>query len=347
MIDRNTDFFKIDDNFAKTAHIPSIPIVQAKLDFVPKVTIAIPTFKRPILLREALDSALNQTNFSDYEIIVVDNNPERGCETEKLISSYSEKRLSYYKNSENLGMVANWNRCYELAKGEWVVMLHDDDLLYSHYLKTMYDFLNKFDNNIDAIYPSINIFDNRISNQTRKPKYCKKIVYRKLKYTDFLWGNIVGTPTGMFVKKNSLLDIGGFNDSYYPSFDFAFNVYFSYYYNSIKIWNNDMCIYRISENESLKKETLINFVIKDRLIKKTIVKQSKKKPILWHCYIDIFSLYYLNMMQKIFNIKDLDKRHIENKLNLNNNLINSICYRLFNLYKKIDFRIHKNKLTLK
>ena len=67
MIDHNTDFFKIEDNFARTANIPSIAITESKLDFVPKVTIAIPTYKRAELLKESLNSAINQINFNDYE----------------------------------------------------------------------------------------------------------------------------------------------------------------------------------------------------------------------------------------------------------------------------------------
>lgn len=73
MVDQNTEFFKIVDNFAKKAGIPSVPIIKATLDFIPKITIAIPTYKRPELLKEALDSAINQIGYTEYEIIVVDN----------------------------------------------------------------------------------------------------------------------------------------------------------------------------------------------------------------------------------------------------------------------------------
>ena len=84
MIEQKTDLFEYVDNFAKTAHITSIPIFEAQLDYTPEITIAIPTYKRTELLKEAIDSAINQTDYANYDILVVDNNPERGCETENL-----------------------------------------------------------------------------------------------------------------------------------------------------------------------------------------------------------------------------------------------------------------------
>ena len=50
MIDKNTDFFKYVDNFAKIEHIPSVTIFESSLDYIPKITIAIPTYKRVDLL---------------------------------------------------------------------------------------------------------------------------------------------------------------------------------------------------------------------------------------------------------------------------------------------------------
>jgi len=152
MIDQHTDFFEYVDNFAKTAHIPSIPIFESNLDYIPDITIAIPTYKRADLLKEAIDSAINQIDYTNYDIIVVDNNPERGCETEKLMMTYSNNpMISYYKNADNLGMVGNWNRLFTLAKGKYVVMLHDDDLLLPTFLSECVKLAKRL--NADLIRP--------------------------------------------------------------------------------------------------------------------------------------------------------------------------------------------------
>lgn len=198
MIDQHTDLFKYVDNFSKTAHIPSISIIESKIDYIPEITIAIPTYKRTDLLKEAIDSAINQIAYTNYDIIVVDNNPERDCDTEKLMRSYNNPIISYYKNSENLGMVGNWNRLFTLAKGIYVVMLHDDDLLYPNYLSTIIKSCSKLPN-VDIVFPKHNRSNYRIikksGNNNQIIKGCK------VKLEHFINGNFIGPPVGMCVKK--------------------------------------------------------------------------------------------------------------------------------------------------
>jgi len=43
-------------------------------------------------------------------------------------------RCRYFHNQPALGAVRNWNRCLAEARGEWVTILHEDDLLYPEFL---------------------------------------------------------------------------------------------------------------------------------------------------------------------------------------------------------------------
>ena len=69
-----------------------------------KVTIVIPTYKRPNQICRAVDSALNQT-YSNIEIIVVDDNGEGSpfeIETEKKLQNYVlDNKITYLKNKKN------------------------------------------------------------------------------------------------------------------------------------------------------------------------------------------------------------------------------------------------------
>ena len=90
----------------------------------PAVTVAIPTHNRAGLLREAIDSVLQQT-FQDFEVLVLDD--ASTDDTPMVVDSYTDPRIRRIRHSVNVGMKANWNRGVELADGEFVTLLHDDD----------------------------------------------------------------------------------------------------------------------------------------------------------------------------------------------------------------------------
>lgn len=109
----------------------------------PAVTIAIPTYKRPQYLVQAIDSAVNQNPCGlTYNIIVVNNDPE--TDMAALKEKYAEVPISieFFTNERNLGMLGNVNRCMELAKGKYVAYLHDDDLLLPNYISEVEAFLH-------------------------------------------------------------------------------------------------------------------------------------------------------------------------------------------------------------
>lgn len=271
------DILDCTDNFKKNKNIASILIRDSASICDPYITIAIPTYRRPLLLKEAIDSALSQKLYkSKYEVLIVDNEGNIGeiTDTQRLINGYKDSRIVYYRNVKNLGMFGNWNRCIELARGEWIAFLHDDDILCDDYLKTI-ELLLKRKKNIGAISGNFRTFYKNINEKISQSflskikdilyKYfCKFSLARLMKIypiENILWStNVYGAPTcGTIFKKNYLLMDGGFNEKYFPSSDW----FFMYKYNmKHKIYRsvNYLGWYRISENESLKKSTIISFI---------------------------------------------------------------------------------------
>jgi glycosyltransferase involved in cell wall biosynthesis len=93
----------------------------------PLVTIGIPTLNRPEMLAKAVQSVLAQ-NYENLEVVVCDNAsapPSRAALTPFL----QDARLRYEYYDEQVGMVANWNRCLNLAQGDLWLCLSDDDWL--------------------------------------------------------------------------------------------------------------------------------------------------------------------------------------------------------------------------
>ncbi len=93
----------------------------------PLVSIGIPTYNRAdFYLRNALESALNQ-DYENIEIILSDNASEDS--TESLAAEYSCDRLNYIKHKENIGAHNNFNFCLSEARGQYFLLLHDDDAI--------------------------------------------------------------------------------------------------------------------------------------------------------------------------------------------------------------------------
>lgn len=77
------------------------------MTYSPKVSVIIPTYKRPETLSRAIDSVLNQT-YSNIEIIVVDDNDPVSIErtlTERVLSYYEKNASVIYISMKRIEMV--------------------------------------------------------------------------------------------------------------------------------------------------------------------------------------------------------------------------------------------------
>ena len=68
--------------------------------------------------------------YEDVEILVVDDCSTDG--TLEIIRDYqrADHRIHLHQNHRNLGLVGNWNRCAELASGDWIKYVFQDDLIH-------------------------------------------------------------------------------------------------------------------------------------------------------------------------------------------------------------------------
>lgn len=91
-----------------------------------KISVLMPVYKtREEHLREAIESILAQT-FSDFEFLILDDCPEDS--REKIVRSYSDSRIKYFKNERNLGISATRNKLLSLSKGEYLAVFDHDDI---------------------------------------------------------------------------------------------------------------------------------------------------------------------------------------------------------------------------
>jgi glycosyltransferase involved in cell wall biosynthesis len=90
----------------------------------PRFTIAIPTFNRARLLKGCVSSALSQT-YPHFEVVVSDN--ASTDETQDMLRQFSDRRLRVIRQDTNIGLIPNWNACLKAARGDYILILSDDD----------------------------------------------------------------------------------------------------------------------------------------------------------------------------------------------------------------------------
>jgi glycosyltransferase involved in cell wall biosynthesis len=100
----------------------------------PLVTVAIPTYRRPEMLRSAIGSALAQT-YTNTEILVSDS--EGSDEVAALVTGFGDPRLRYRRNDRETNGLENALAMYRDARGDLVATLHDDDEWEPRFLEVM------------------------------------------------------------------------------------------------------------------------------------------------------------------------------------------------------------------
>jgi glycosyltransferase involved in cell wall biosynthesis len=100
----------------------------------PLVSVVIPTYNRPVYLREAITSALRQT-YQNIEVLVRDN--ASTDETRKVVQSFSDPRLRYFRHATNIGQTENVIDGCRAAHGEYIANLHDDDVWEPNFLEKL------------------------------------------------------------------------------------------------------------------------------------------------------------------------------------------------------------------
>lgn len=173
----------------------------------PFISFLLPAYKVQHL-GESIESILSQT-YTNFELVIVnDCSPD---DIDKIVNSFPDNRIRYYKNKENIGqkdLVKQWNHCLSLAEGEWIVMASDDDLYHPYYLQEMINLSKSYpnnnvfhcnivliddDNNITDISPQISIHESTLQN-----------TYYRLTYR-----RIEALPD-YFIRAKVLKEIGGF-----------------------------------------------------------------------------------------------------------------------------------------
>ena len=256
------DFY---DSILEDEKVKSVKIIDNGnvSDFI---TFGVPTFKRVSTLRCTLDSIISQKCSIPFNILVSDNNPDRGDDTEKLmLSSYgSIGGLKYYKHEEPMPPSGNFNKLLSLCHTKYLIMVHDDDYLLPSFLKEMY--------NAIKILPNASIIKcNEIlwDGKTKVPVDVNAGCFYNVSLESLLFEFKIA-PTGCVMNVHDLKEIGGFNKETLPATDYALVAQLLKAGKRVVYYSKKLMSYRCCDNDTSNPLTQEKLLLLDKEIKSAI-----------------------------------------------------------------------------
>ena len=125
---------------------------------IPKITVVIPTYKRPHLIGRAVQSVLNQT-YQNFEIVIIDDSPND--DTGKIVREFNDKRIKYIRNKVRRGYSGARNQGVKESNkdSKYIAFLDDDDEYFPLFLektvKKIYRVMKCTEQMIHREYPKI------------------------------------------------------------------------------------------------------------------------------------------------------------------------------------------------
>ncbi len=114
-------------------------------------SVVIPTHDRLDLLRDAVETVLRQ-DYTEWELVVFDN--ASTGDINGYVKSISDQRIRYERSDDFLPVSDSWNRAINLATGDYVTLLGDDDGLTLGYFTRLSQIIEEF-GSPDVLYSAI------------------------------------------------------------------------------------------------------------------------------------------------------------------------------------------------
>lgn len=108
----------------------------------PAVSVCIPTYNGEAYVKATINSVLRQT-WQDFEVIVSDDGSSD--RTLDVVASVDDGRVRLARERGNVGPAANWDRAIAYARGQYVKLLCQDDLLYPRCLERQVEAFETYD----------------------------------------------------------------------------------------------------------------------------------------------------------------------------------------------------------
>ncbi len=168
------------------------------------ISVIIPAYNAEKTIKETIESVLNQT-FTNFELIII--NSSSTDETLGIISQIKDRRIKVFSYPK-ANVAVNRNRGIKHSTGNYITFLDADDLWTNDKLAAQYKALESKPE-AGVAYSWTNCID-------ENGKFLRKTSHVNWNgdiYSKFLLDDFIGNGSNVMVRKEFLIEVGGFDES--------------------------------------------------------------------------------------------------------------------------------------
>lgn len=177
-----------------------LEVEKASVDLdqhVPRVSVGLPVYNGAAYVERALESLLGQ-DFEDFELVISDNGSTDGTEAICRRIAASDPRVRYYREEQNHGAAWNFNRVFELARGEYFRWACHDDSCEPTHLRRCVEAMDEAPESVVLVYSRTMLIDEHdtpfwtsdenLDTQGMAPHQRMRRIAERLRYSNVLYG---------------------------------------------------------------------------------------------------------------------------------------------------------------
>ena len=266
------------------------------LDIPDGITIVLVTYKRLNLLKDALESLINQNGNYNFQVIVIDNEgiSSKATPVEDYIKGLNDKRIIYVQQDEKSIIEEKkdfsvYDAGFVLARTKWATLMHDDDMLHPEYISIMSEIVKNIPD-LDAVCCGLFPFSEKkdiYDTLTVDDSEIEIVRFDETEFQDGFPRQMLGT----LIRRDVYLDIGFYSyekiDDIGKIADCMFMVRLAHYYRTY-FFNNKLYRYRRAntsasfsstnwDNTLVCRKQLLEFLAKKRnpIIRNVMIENAR------------------------------------------------------------------------
>jgi len=178
----------------------------------PRVSVVVPSYNNASFIEATMDSILAQT-FEDFELVVADHSSTDGT-WERLQRYSADPRVRLLRTEPGGGAPGNWQRVTAAARGELLKLVCGDDIIYPDCLRVQVEAMDARPS-VVLVAAQRDLIDARgdiVLARRGLAGLTGEVAGREAaRHTVLAGSNIFGEPACVLIRRQPLLDAGGWD----------------------------------------------------------------------------------------------------------------------------------------